>query len=504
MKSHLRTIAHALVACASLTAFAADKEMSTDVVVVGGGAAGLSAAVSAAQNGAKVILLERLPFTGGAASYAEGLFGSETEWQRMKAIDLTNEEAYKHSMEFNHYRANAALVRQTIANSSGTLNWLHSLGIDFEPVAISPTEALSWHLVKEFEGAHHGAALTKCLDKRAKELGVKILLETPGKELILNGGRVAGVKAVNAKGDNLKIRAKSVILAAGGMGNNKTMIAKYTRFNPDTVYPAVPLNKQGETWDMAVAAGGEIGGAGCMLYPGAEGKALKPIGPLYTFTWQPQNVWVNKHGARFVAETITSSFALAGNAIEAQRGSIAWAIFTDQIIDHVTGPKGIDNGLGVLVPIGAQLKGLREEFAAELATGSGVVAVADTPEALAKATGMDPATLKATIEDYNKFVAQKRDDAFLKNPSQLWPMSGKLYALKMSPHYFVTIGGAKVNLNWQVVDKDDKAIPGLYATGADADGMFGDTYTLWTSGMMFQTACQSGMMAGTNAAKQAK
>ena len=109
-------------------------------------------------------------------------------------------------------------------------------------------------------------------------------------------------------------------------------------------------------------------------------------------TWQPL-LWVNKYGDRFADETIVTSFALAGNAIERQRGQFAWAIWDQDTTDYVMS-KGIDNGLGVLVPIGTKLTDLPDEVNKAVAEGSTSVAVADSIEALAKKLGMPPDRLK--------------------------------------------------------------------------------------------------------------
>ena len=253
--------------------------MSTDVVVVGAGAAGLCAAVTAADAGAKVVVLEKMPFAGGSSNFAEGLFGAETNEQRLKAIRLSKEEAFKKAMEFNHWRANAALVRQTIDKSAETLEWLKTMGLEFDPVNISPTEAPSWHLVKDWGGAHHGAALIAALSAKAKELGITILFETPGKELIIDNGHVTGVKATSAQKGEINIHAKAVVLATGGFPNSKEMITRLTRFNADKVFPTVPINKTGDGIKMALAAGAEGEGWGLMLHPGTHGKGIKPLGP---------------------------------------------------------------------------------------------------------------------------------------------------------------------------------------------------------------------------------
>ncbi|MFH0726356.1 MAG: FAD-dependent oxidoreductase [Pseudomonadota bacterium] len=491
-----------LIVFAGFNGNAEHTEMTADIVVVGAGAAGLSAAVSAAFAGAQVVVLEKMPFAGGSSNYAEGLFGAETNQQRLKAIDLSKDEAFKRAMEFNHWRANAALVRQTIDKSAETLEWLGTMGIEFDPVNISPTEAPSWHLVKDWGGAHHGAALVAALSAKAKELSVKILYQTPGKELILTGNTVVGIKATGAKGEEIKIDAKAVVLATGGFSNSKEMINKWTRFDADKVFPTVPIKKTGDGINMALAAGADSEGWGLMLHPGTHGEGIKPLGPLYAITWQPL-LWVNKYGDRFANESIVTSFALAGNAIDRQRDSFAWAIWDEETTRYVI-EKGIDNGLGVLVPIGTKLKGLPDEINAAVAKKSTSVAVGASIEELARKIGIAPEKLKGTVDTYNTFKETNHDAQFGKDPKDIRPVKkANFYAVKLFPYFFVSLGGAKTSLNMEVLDKTDRPIPGLYAAGSDVGGQYGDTYTLWTSGFSFQFAASSGRIAGEHAAKYA-
>ncbi len=488
-----------IVLLAGFNVSAKETEMTTDVVVVGAGGAGMCAAVTAAEAGAKVIVLEKMPFAGGSTNFAEGLFGAETNEQRLKAIKLSKDESFKKAMEFNHWRANATLVRQTIDKSAETLEWLKTMGLEFDPINISPTEAPSWHLVKDWGGAHHGGALIAALSAKAKELGVTILFETPGKKLIFDGDNVVGIKAVHARNGEIKISAKAVVLATGGFPNSKEMIKRLTRFDADKVFPTVPINKTGDGINMALAAGADSEGWGLMLHPGTHGKGIKPLGPLYALTWQPL-LWVNKYGDRFADETIVTSFALAGNAIERQRDQFAWAIWDEETTRYVM-EKGIDNGLGVLVPIGTKLVDLPDEINKAVAAGSTSVAVADTLDGLAKKLGIEPARLKETVDAYNSFKEKNHDAQFGKDPREIQPVKkANFYAVKLFPYFFVSLGGAKTSLKMEVLDKTDQPIAGLYAAGGDVGGQYGDTYTLWTSGFSFQFAASSGRIAGKHAA----
>ncbi|NVN90452.1 MAG: FAD-dependent oxidoreductase [Desulfuromonadales bacterium] len=499
----VRGIVCAVVVFISCGAHAKERALSTDVVVVGAGSAGLSAAVSAAEKGAKVIVLEKMPFVGGSSNFAEGLFAVKTDQQRKKAIGLTKEEAYWHAMDYHHYRNNADLLAQTITNSTSVIQWLEKQGVRFEVVSMSPTEAPTWHLVQDRGTAHHGAALIQALQDKATELGVKILFETPANGLILDGSRVIGVKALNAKGDSYTIKARSVVVATGGFNNSKEMIKKWTRFDADKVFPTVPINKTGDGINMALAAGADHEGWGLMLHPGTHGEGIKPLGSLYAMTWQPL-LWVNKYGDRVVDENAVWAFTFAGNAIERQRDGFVWSIWDDETVRYMM-EHGIDNGLGVLVPIGTKLKDLPDEIANAVAKKSSSIVTGNSVEDLAHNMGVEPARLKQNIEQYNHAKEVGHDDRFYRKADTIVPVkTGKLYALKVFPYNFVSLGGVKTTRNMEVIDKNDNAIPGLYAAGADVGGLYGDTYATWTSGMLFQFSCQSGMLAGEKAAAFSK
>lgn len=503
MVNCVRFFIFATVLSVACNAFAKDRELTADVVVVGAGSAGLSAAVSAAYAGAKVVVLEKMPFAGGSSNFAEGLFAVNTDQQRRKAIGLTKEEAYQYFMDYHHYRGDAVLMAQTVRESTSIIEWLEKQGVRFEVVTMSPTEAPTWHLVQDRGEAHHGAALVQALQAKAQELGVKILFETPAKGVIMDGKKVAGVKAVNSKGDNYKISAKSVVVATGGFNNSKEMIKKWTRFDPEAVFPTVPIEKTGDGINMGLALGADSEGWGLMLHPGTHGAGIKPLGPLYAVTWQP-TLWTNKYGERVVDENAVWAFTFAGNAIERQPDHFVWSLFDDETVRYLE-EKGIDNGLGVLVPIGTKLTNLRAEIASAVALNSTSIVVADSVEDLAQKMGVAPAKLQATVDQYNHAKEIGHDEVTYRKADTIRPVkTGKLYALKVFPYNFVSLGGMKTTLNFEVTDKGQKPIPGLYAAGADVGGPFGDTYSTWTSGIMFQFACQSGKKAGEMAAAFAK
>lgn len=494
-----KAFALGVLAVACQTAYGKTITYDTDIAIVGGGSTGLSAAVTSAEAGAKVIVLEKNPYLGGSSNFAEGLFGAESEWQRGKSYGLTKDEAFEHIMEYSHFTNDASIIRDFVNGSADNLSWLHQHGVDFNVVQISPKEAETWHLVQDRKQFHHGAALVTALQEHAVKDGVEFLMRTPASSLIYKDGKVAGVRAKDHKGNDIIINAKAVIIGSGGFGNSPEKISKWTKYDGAKFKPTLPLHKTGDGIEMGREIGAAHEGEELMLHPGTEGKGIVPLGNIYTMTWQPANMWVNAHGNRFVDETVAFSFSHAGNAIGRQLGSAAWAIFDDEAIKHAE-QDGVDNGVGVLVPVMTKLTNIHTEIKNALAANSESFFQANNIEQLAKEIGVPVANLKASYEQYNTAATTHYDDAFLKDRMWMKPLNhGKLYAVKLLPYHFTSIGGLRVNRDMQVITPEEQPIPGLYCGGNDVGGLYSDTYTLWASGHAYAFATYSGRLAAQHA-----
>jgi len=488
-----------------MSAFAKDRVYQADVVVVGAGGSGLAASVSAAEHGAKVITLEKREIAGGTTSFAEGLFAIGTDETRVASVDISVDDAFDHSMEFNHWRANAPLVRKFIQESPNTINWLHGFGLTFEPWNMAPTEPRVWHVVGHYKNMEHGAAYVQAMLDKCEELGVKIMYETPATELIIEKGVIKGVIAQDSRGNKVIVNAKAVVLATGGFSENNEIIAKYTRYEPGSVFPTVPLGKTGEGFKMALQAGAVLDDAGMllMMHPGSYGPGFKPFGDLDTMTTQPL-LWVNKYGERIIDDKMIGSLMVSANAIYRQDGHYVWSIWDEDTINYYK-TKGLDTGLGVIVKAGTKISNTVKEIEDCIKAGSKNVAMADSLEELAKQMEMDPKSLKATVDRYNKMKADNEDVDF-GTPARLmkYIKKPKFYAVKVFPSSFISLGGPQINTKMQVMTKNNKPVQGLYSVGCDAGGVHSDTYTLWTSGAGFSFAATSGRIAGADAADFAK
>ena len=203
--------------------------METDVVVIGSGVAGLTAAVTATEGGARVIVFEKQRSLGGTSNFFDGIFAVESDMQRERFIDYSRDEAFKNIMEYSHWRANARLVRAFVNESAGTIDWLQKQGVEFLEVGINmPDAPRTYHVVKGT-----GEAVVKILATRAKERGVDIRLATPVKKILKEGDRITGIIAESENGEETHVVARVVMVASGGYANNKEWVKKYTGFDLD-------------------------------------------------------------------------------------------------------------------------------------------------------------------------------------------------------------------------------------------------------------------------------
>ena len=199
----------------------------TDVVVVGSGASGMAAALTAAEGGVKVIVFEKERSPGGTSNFFEGTFAVESDMQRQRYITYSRDEAFKNIMEYSHWIANPRLVRAIVNESGPTIGWLQQQGIEFIDATINmPDSPRTYHIIKG-----KGEAVIKALVTKAKEKGVDIRLATPVKRLIKQGDRIAGVIAED-NGEDKQVKAKAVVIASGGYANNKEWIKEVYRLRP--------------------------------------------------------------------------------------------------------------------------------------------------------------------------------------------------------------------------------------------------------------------------------
>ncbi len=469
-----------------------------DAVVVGSGAAGMAAALTLAEGGAKVAVFEKQRSLGGTSNFFQGTFAVESVLQRERYVDYTRDQAFKNTMDYSHWRANPRLVRAIVDESGPTISWLMAAGVDFHEATINmPDSPLTYHTVKG-----RGEAVVKALVDQARGKGAQVFPGTPVGALLKEGGKITGV-VVDNDGEEVEVAAKVVVIATGGYANNKEGIKKYTGYDLGVnLFPVGNTGKTGDGLRMAWEAGADEEGVETI-----EMFRVAPVGPEFAMgcnleqaAAQP-DLWVTARGERFCDESIGFWDTPVGNAqARFKSDGCTFSLLDDSIIDRLT-RTGLDKGVGIEYPPGYCLANLRAEIDAALQHGSQEVFAADSLAELAGLIGMEAAALVATGDEYNGYCAQGHDELFAKDRRFLRPLLGpRFYAVRARAVFLGTMGGIKVTSRLEVVDKKDHVIPGLYAGGFDAGGMYGDSYPIKSSsGLASAFALNSGRIAGKSA-----
>jgi fumarate reductase flavoprotein subunit len=478
--------------------------LEKDIIVVAAGPAGLAAAISAAEEGASVIVFEKGATTGGTGNMGMGPIGIESRHTRAKNFRPTKDEAFEIFMDYTHWRVDAKLVRAHLNKSADTIHWLEDMGVEFtEPASYFPAAYPTWHLVKPTTGRPGpmaSAAMMKKMTDRAKELGVDILLQTPVQRLIKEEGRIAGVIAEDQSGNPIEARGRVVIIATGGFGDNPKMVKKYTGYElgKDMLSFRIP-GLEGDGIRMAWEAGAARTEMTMeMTFDMPDHMSLPPQ---VRQAFRQPHLLVNIQGERFLNEAIMPNATFTGNAIALQKDRCAFMIFDENIKRQME--KDFDFR-DFVFPV-TYFENADDTIQSTIKQGYEHIFVADSIQELAEKTGIDYDGLNETIETYNQSCSKGYDDLFNKAHRYLRPLkTPKFYAGRYFPNAYGTLGGIKINHKTEVLDKNWDVIPGLYAAGTDACSIYGDSYVFLLPGNTMGFALNSGRMAGENAAEYIK
>ena len=424
------------------TADKPEETLETDIVIIGAGGAGMTAAIRATQAGKDVILLEKMPYVGGNTTKATGgMNAAETHYQKEQGIQDTIQQFIDDTIKGGHNLNDPDLVKVMAENSAAGIDWLDSIDAPLPKVSFSGG-ATNARIHSPEDGSGVGAYLVTAFRKKLDELKVNVMYDTKATELIDDHGTIVGVKA-EGKTALYTINAKAVILTTGGFGSNEEMIVKYKPELKGTVKTGSP----GATGDGIVMAE-------------AVGAALVDIDQIQLHPTVEQNtsmlitegvrgdgaILVNQSGKRFIDELLTRDVVSAAEL--AEEGSYAYLIFDQHLRD-----------------------GLK---ATEKYVSIGITTQADTVEELAEKLGIDPATLAETVTNWNKYVADKKDPDFGRTTGMEADLSeAPYYAIKIAPGIHHTMGGVKIDTEAEVISTENKPIPGLFAAGEVTGGVHG-------------------------------
>jgi fumarate reductase flavoprotein subunit len=469
------------------------ENLKVDIAVIGGGGGGLSAAVAAAEKGASVIVLEKRRALGGNAVFAEGFFAAESPAQERMNIDARRDDLFKIAMNYSHWTINPRIIRAFIDKSGDTVRWLEDKGLYFDWIpGLYPNQVpLVWHCLKG-----RGAVIVRVLRKSCDNLRVRLLRETAAKKILMNArGRVTGVLA-SAKGKELKITAKNVIIATGGYGGNKELLRKHFPYYTEALNCG-GLPHTGDGILMALAAGAASEGLGIVQLVGPVCAVPGDMGAVAT---EPNTIWVNREGERFTDEATAYNIFESVNPLLRQPDRGCYSLFDENIVQGII-KDGVIKGAGIMiVPPRTRIPELDKELRAQ--TDKGRVRVGDSWDDIAGWIGVSPEVLQHTIDEYNAFCDRRCDETFAKEPRFLTPLrTPPYYAMKCSPGLLCTIGGIKINHRMEVISVRGQPIPGLYAAGVDTGGWESETYCATLAGSAFGFALNSGRIAAENAVK---
>lgn len=457
-----------------------ESSYDADVVVVGAGGAGLSAAITAAEAGAKVIVLEKMNNVGGNTMISGGEMAVPGNWlQKAEGIEDSVERFEEDMLKGGDNEADPALVHVIAENALATAEWLRDdVKVEFEDYMLF----FGGHSVKRslVPNGATGVELIEKLTAKAEAAGVEIYTNTPAKQLLTEDGKVVGVKAEN-NGKEITFNAKGgVILATGGFGSN---IEMRVASNPAMDEKILSTNSVGSTGD-GITMARELGAqtvdmeyiqtyptcdpeTGKLLYVGdvrLEGRALL----------------VNKEGKRFVEELDRRD--VISFATTEQTGGVSYMYFDEASM---------------------QAAGVAESHKAEYEDllARGILVKAESVEEAANFFGIDAVELQKTIDNYNQYCKDGKDLEFNKRGDLIPFEAGPCYIMKSQPAIHHTMGGLKINTDAQVLNTENEVINGLYAAG-EVTGDIHGTNRLGSDAiadiMVF------GRVAGANAAAAAK
>ena len=472
-------------------ASAEDSTVDADVVVVGAGGAGMTAAITAAAEGKSVVILESQSMVGGNSVRATGgmnagktVYQDENEFGESAGVEKTLKTAAEKyadnetitalaktvSEQWAAYQADPTgyfdsvelmeldtmiggkgindpeLVETLCANSADAIDWLDEHGITLHNVSsFGGASVKRIHRPVNAEGktVSVGSYMIPLLQENCEKAGVKMMLDTTATEILTDAnGAAVGVKATGASGETVTVNAKAVVLASGGFGANLDMVVKYKPELKGFMTTNAP-GIQGQGIEMAQAIGAAtVDMDQIQIHPTVEANTAA----LITEGLRGDGaILINEEGQRFIDEVGTRDVVSAAEI--AQTGSYSWLVVDQAMADASSVIQGyIKKGYTV--------------------TGA-------TYEELGKAMGVDAAAFAETMEKWNGYVEAKNDPDFgrtsFANPLNTAPY----YAVKVTAGVHHTMGGLKINANTEVLNEKGEVIPGLFAAGEVTGGVHG-------------------------------
>ena len=470
---------------------AEDSTVDADIVIVGAGGAGMTAAITAAEEGKSVVILESQSMVGGNSVRATGgmnagktVYQDENEFGEAAGVEKTLKTAAEKyadnetitalaktvSEQWAEYQANPTgyfdsvelmeldtmvggkgindpeLVETLCANSADAIDWLDEHGITLHNVAsFGGASVKRIHRPVDADGKtiSVGSYMIPLLQENCEKAGVQILLNTTANEILTDAnGAAVGVKATGASGETVTVNAKAVVLTTGGFGANLDMVTEY---KPELkgFMTTNAAGAQGQGIEMATAIGaGTVDMDQIQIHPTVEANTAA----LITEGLRGDGaVLINAEGKRFIDEVGTRDVVSAAEI--AQTGSYSWLVVDQAMVDASSVIQGYIK--------------------------KGYTVTGETYEELGKAMGVDEAAFAETMNTWNGYVDAKNDPDFGRTSFANKLDTAPYYAIKVTAGVHHTMGGLTINTNTEVLKEDGSVIPGLFAAGEVTGGVHG-------------------------------
>ena len=444
-----------------------DETLETDVVVVGGGGAGMSATIRTRMNGLDVVLVEKMPFIGGAASISGGQVvaqGSKLQ-KAFGSKDDSVESMVKDFLANGNNLNDLSKLTLYAKNVGPTIDWLHEkVGVKFIPNNLPFLAEYSHRRAVEFQGG--AGTMAQHLREVIGSNGAKVLLSTKVESLIVEDGKVMGVKAVDENtGVKYTIRAKKTLLSTGGYGNNKSMLTPEMQ----KVLYYGPVSSTGDGLKMAQGLGvktqllqyGKRYPNGIEVAPGiAKSTIYANVG-----AFDQAGILVNVDGVRFVNEKASNRHILEP-MLQNKNGQAY--VFMD---------KKSWEGFYKRAPETGVSQADMDKYLANDGKSAPLFVKGATIEEVAKKAGINAEALKTTVAKYNGFVKAKKDADFGRPVEYMKAeisAEGPYYIVEQKPRFATTMGGVCTDDNLNLVKTDGTVIPNLYGAGEIVGGVMGD------------------------------
>jgi succinate dehydrogenase/fumarate reductase flavoprotein subunit len=459
-----------------------------DVLVVGSGISGLCASLEAVNAGARVLLVDSEEELGGSSRLSTGMImGAGTRFQKQRGIDDSPEALYRHYMTLNQWKVQQSVAKTLCYEVGPSIEWLNDIGVEILDVYFSGDE-----LVPRGHVTHGGAAIIEVLAKAVRgERRIDVALSRRVNRLLVEDDRVVGV----AVGDD-EVRASATVLATGGIGANRDLMATYLPAGLAVGHWYWYLGAESSRGD-AMLLGRQVG---AQIVGTNRGQfTIRPNFGRYPDTYFPGwLVIVNQLGRRFYDEM--SPYSVAQVIYASQPPGGIWAIF-DEESKRESQPGMTKAHKKVNIP------GETEEDWAEPTIDAmverGLVHVASSLERLAALINVPEKNLLGTVRRYNRHVGEGCDADYLKEASHLRPVATPpFYATELRPYMLgLTCVGPRIDERARVIAEDSDPIPGLWAAGECCGGVLGDIYA--GSGNSLANCLTFGRIAGRSAAGEA-